>query len=77
MIYIIVIIVLTAEMAPYPIYFGAFTLLSILLYITVSWYLFMMIFLQFDKTKGLVFWLTLVFLLIISIVDFFFLTQHE
>lgn len=77
MIFIIVIVLLAAEMYPWPIAFGSFTLLQILVYVTISLYLILIIMVQYDSLKTWVWWIAFIYLVILFFVDFFFISMHE
>jgi len=77
MIAVITAVLLTAEMAPFPVEFIELTLLEIFLIVVVVFFLIMLVLIQFDSLKTLSWWLTFAFLSIIFFIDFFFITSHE
>jgi len=77
MIAVITSVLLTAEMAPFPVQFIELTLLEIFLVIVVVFFLIMLVLIQFESLKTLSWWLTFAFLAIIFFIDFFFITNHE
>ena len=78
-IYVLVIVFLQAEMSLYPIRFGesSLTVMQLFMYLTISIYLVSLVLAQYETQKNTVWWIAFVFLLLLFIIDFFFLASHR
>jgi hypothetical protein len=78
-IYVLVFVFLEAEMSLYPIRFGdsSLTVMQLFMYITISIYVISLVLGQYDSQRNTVWWISFVFLLLLFIIDFFFLASHR
>jgi hypothetical protein len=66
-------------MSLYPIRFGdsSLTLMQLFMYLTISIYILSLVLGQYDSQKNTVWWIAFVFLLLLFVIDMFFLASHK